>query len=304
MPITSVVSASGGAGKTTLALLLSYYLALHVGDPRSVLLVDLDPTAGLSLRIFGDESYIELCKRRKSLYHLDLDWSQGVAVDVDKYVERPGSAAPAIANIAVLPPGEDETGDVASRVDEWFRYGDRDRLLRLLKESHALEKYRYIVVDTAPFFDVRYTVAAIAASDLVIIPLRPTVTDLVRTKRMVERLKKTGVADKPIFFLFNYDKDKLRQATATLLKLGFYVYKHGFSAQVQRRLMELITDLGRYGQFAKAVVPHIKQLSDSEFPARKISESEELYTCPAMAEVLKHIVPDKAPDCPAQYEEH
>lgn len=302
MPIASVVSASGGAGKTTLALLLGYYVATHAGDPRSVQLVDLDPTAGLSLRAFGDEGYVELCRKRKSLYHLDLDWTQGVAVDVDKYAERPGSAAPAISNVAILPPGEDESGDMASRVDDWFRYGDRERLLRLLKESHALEKYKYVIVDTAPFFDVRYSIAAIAASNVVLIPLRPTVTDLVRTKRMVEKLKKAGITNKPILFIFNYDKDKFRQATATLVKLGFYVYKHGGTAQVQKRLMALIEDLGRYGQFAKAVLPHIKQLSDSEFPANKIPEGD-LYTCPAMAEIFRHLAPDKTPDCPAHYEE-
>lgn len=301
MPIVAVISASGGAGKTTVALALAYYAAHTLADPRRALIVDLDPTAGLTLRALGDGGYGDLCRQGKTLYHMDLDFDRGTRVEVEKYVTRPGPAARAISNVALLPPGEDDEGDLAARVENWFLFGDRERLARLLKESQALERYSYVVIDTAPFFDVRYTVAAVAAADVAVITLRPTLTEITRTIRMLRRLRSAGIEMKPLT-LFNYDASRLVKETATLRELGFKTPgKTGAGVHPDQALRQFIERLTADGTPIKTVLQYRRELTDLEFP-RRSSDKLDLLICPVAAEIYRHLN-QEPPECPAAYEE-
>ena len=299
MPTVAVISASGGAGKTTVALALAYYAAHTLADPRSVLIVDLDPTAGLTLRALGDSGYGDLCQQGKTLYHMDLDFDRGRRVDVEKYATRPGPAAKAISNVALLPPGEDDEGDLAARVEKWFLFGGRDRLAKLLKESQALERYSHVVIDTAPFFDVRYTVAAVAAADVAVVTLRPTVTEITRTIRMLRRLRSAGIEIKPLA-LFNYDPGRLVRETSTLRELGFKIPGRA-SAHPDQKLRQLVERLTAEATPIKTVLQYKRELTDLEFP-RTSSDKLDLIICPAAAEIYRHLN-QHPPECPATYEE-
>jgi len=299
MPVVPVISASGGAGKTTLSLLLAYVLVKHVGvDPKRVLLIDLDPTAGLTLRVFGDETYDEMCKRRKTLYHMDLD-SKVKNVRVEDYVSYPGRFAEALSNVAVLPPGEDDGGDLRSRIEDWFKYGDREALIHLLERAGALSQYYYVIIDTAPFFDVKYTVAAAVASKRVVVPLRPTVTDITRTKRMVSALRSHNLDVDPVF-IFNFDKDKHVTEAATLVSLNIRV-PAAKRVNPNPKLREHIAELENYGNVVKSAIVYRKEISDAVFPRESPSERNEIAVCGPVVELLKAIGIN-APECP-DYEE-
>jgi len=295
MPVIPVISASGGAGKTTLSLLLAYVLVKHVGvDPKRVLLIDLDPTAGLTLRVFGDEAYDEMCKRRRTLYHMDLD-SKVKNVRVEDYVSYPGRYAEALSNVAVLPPGEDDRGDLRSRVEDWFKYGDREALVHLLERAGALSQYDYVVIDTAPFFDVKYTVAAVVASKRVVVPLRPTITDITRTKRMVSALRSHNLDIDPVF-IFNFDKDKFMTEAATLVSLNFRV-PEARRVNPNPKLREHLSELENYGNVVRSAIVYRKEISDAVFPRKSLSKEAESAVCNSLVEVLKAIGIN-APECP------
>jgi len=310
MPVViPVISASGGVGKTTISLLLAYMLKLLTHEPKRILLIDLDPTAGLSLRVFGDEEYDKICGARKTLYHMDLDF--GVKnVRIDDYVNFPGRYAEAIANVAVLPPGEDDRGDLASRIENWFEFARRERLVDLLESSGALSQYSHIIIDTAPFFDVRYTVVAVSTSERVVVPLRPTVTDIKRTERMLNTLRRLKYNVDPVF-IFNFDKDKFVREATTLLDMGYKIPESGKRSKIIPELRKLIKDLEeKYGTIVKSALVHRKSLSDAEFPrsyeesARKRSKEEDpaVLACTPMVDLLKALSVNVA-ECPFEYEE-
>ncbi len=68
--VIPIISAAGGVGKTTLSLMLSYVLSPHY----NVLLIDMDPTAGLTLRMFGDLTYRRLLDERRTLMDMIRDF--------------------------------------------------------------------------------------------------------------------------------------------------------------------------------------------------------------------------------------
>lgn len=300
MYVIPIISASGGVGKTTISLLIAYILVKYAqADPRRLLIVDLDPTAGLSLRVLGDEGYDEACRNRKTLYHMDLDF--GIKnINIKDYVNQPGRSAKALSNVSILPPGEDDRGDLASRIEDWFRYGRRERLKDLLNGSGASSQYDYVIIDTAPFFDARYTVAALSASNWVVVPLRPTVTDIRRSIRMVNTLRKHGLEITPVF-LFNFDKDRFVKEASTLSEMGFRVPKSK-RTNPDRKLGDMVSELERLGIVVRSIVAHYKDLSDAKFPYDELDEKVVVAVCNPIVELLNGLK-ISVPQCPSDYEE-
>lgn len=299
--VIPVISASGGAGKTTISLLLAYVLKKHAGvDPKRILIIDLDPTAGLSLRTFGDEEYDEICRRRRTLYHMDQD-ADTKNVRIEDYTNAPGRSAESISNVAVLPPGEDSQGGLSSRIEKWFTFAYKERLKALLEKAGALSRYDYIIVDSAPFFDARYTVVALATSDAgkAVVPLRPTPVDIKRTIRMVKTLREYMRVD-PVF-VFNFDKDKLVKEAVTLKSLGFDVPKPG-RANPSEQLKRLIGELESYGDAVKSAMVYYKDLSDVAFPREEPESTTMLAICNPIVDVL-NAMGANVPPCQARVEE-
>lgn len=178
--IISFISSSGGVGKTKLSLLLAYYLKHLVSK---ILFIDMDPTAGASLLLLEDEEfddYIEngktfstLIKRYLEKSKIEFDRTKITTNIGDKYID-------------LLIPGEDFI-DYIGKIWETPSAGLRFR--KMFNYIIPQHRYDYIIVDTAPFFDPRYTSLAIYFADTFIVPLRPSLIDLKRTHRMIDKIR-------------------------------------------------------------------------------------------------------------------
>ncbi|MGC8569955.1 ParA family protein [Caldivirga sp.] len=307
--VIPVVSASGGVGKTTLALLIAHYLVEYGEDPGKILAVDTDPTAGLSLKIYEDD-YDKINQLRRTLYHMFKDYDKGKNINIEDYVNLPGVSinASTLQNIRVLPPGEDDEGDLSNLVTLWLgEYGRGDALFTILDKSGALNHFNYIIIDTAPFFDKRYTSIALAKTDLVkvnkaVVPLRPTLTDIKRTNRMIQAiLRKINNEIKPIF-VFNFDKDMLRHEAASLREAGVEVLakgggssKNSKGASSLEEVIRAINSLKSVGKVVNVALTYMASLT--RFPEHEL-KNEEAYTprC-VVTSVISEFNPSIQPDC-------
>ncbi len=178
--VVSFISASGGVGKTKLSLILSYYLRTR---PLNVLLVDMDPTAGASLLLLSDEEYTKYVDEGRTLSRLmkrylsrsEVDFDRGVVTTRigDKYID-------------VLIPGDDFI-DYVEKIWQTASAGPRFR--KMFNYIIPKNRYDYIIIDNAPFFDPRYTSLVLYISDIFFVPLRPSLVDLKRTLTMIEKIR-------------------------------------------------------------------------------------------------------------------
>lgn len=213
------ISASGGVGKTTLSVLFAAYLQHVKGVPaREILLVDLDPTAGLSLLLLGDENYAKAEDEGKTLSAAYEDlFKRSRRVEPERYIcEAPFKDS----YFKVLVPGE----SFPRVVEELWRPGNPgESFRRLLEELGVYSSFRYVVVDSAPFFDERYTVLSLYSSDKYAVVLRPSIVDFRRTLRMIRYLAQhhsgrlggsTGAFYSKILAVYNLVDTGTREASA------------------------------------------------------------------------------------------
>ena len=175
--VASFVSASGGVGKTKLSLILAYHLSKN---GQRVLFIDLDPTAGASLTVLNEDEYDERVRKRSTLSDaLEQYLVQRAIVEPSSVI---AAARVGDAFVDFVVPGE----RLIRVVDELWKSSSAGlRFKRALESFIPFEKYDYIFVDNAPFFDPRYTALSLHISDCLFIPLRPSLIDLKRTSRMV-----------------------------------------------------------------------------------------------------------------------
>jgi chromosome partitioning protein len=181
----SFISASGGVGKTTLAILFAKYLIKVKGVPSlKILLVDLDPTAGLSLSLMDEIKYKERVENGWTLVNLYKDYQQGlISRKIDYYVKPVEHEG---IELNVLVPGE----ELEEIIEKLWHPGGGGEFLDLLENSGVYTYYDYVIFDSAPFFDMRYTVLSIYAASKYVVLLRPSLIDARRTSRMISRLIK------------------------------------------------------------------------------------------------------------------
>jgi chromosome partitioning protein len=182
--VVSFISASGGVGKTTLAILLAKWLIENrLVSPLKLLLVDLDPTAGLSLSLMDEEEYERRLSEGLTLVNLYRDYQRGLmsrkVSDYARPVKHEGR------ELQVLVPGE----ELELVADELWRTGrPGPKFLELMRNSGAYTLFDSVIFDSAPFFDTRYTVLSIYAAERYVVVLRPSLVDSRRTLRMLKRL--------------------------------------------------------------------------------------------------------------------
>lgn len=182
------LSASGGVGKTTLALHIAYRFLLEGND---VLLIDVDPSAGLSTALLGEARVEELGNKRRTLGDALEEFLKGEAVELSKYVERVTISSDKCGDRSLdLIPSGDALSDAMGLA--WFsgnRPSPENLLKNFLEKSGALERYEVVVLDTIPFYERRYTLTALQAADKAIAVTHPYGVEPARSRRMFLKLR-------------------------------------------------------------------------------------------------------------------
>lgn len=298
MKVIPIISAAGGVGKTTLSLMLAYVLSLN---HYNVLLIDMDPTAGLTLRMFGDLAYQELLNRRKTLMDIIKDFKVKKSLSIDDYVvygRQAGSLDndirlyPEFYDVAVLPPGEG--------FDEFFAkhlYKDVGKAIWRVLNKSDIDKFDVVIVDTAPFFDERYTWIALYNANRAVAVLRPTLTDVRRTNAMISKILESSEEDYddklPSFTLvFNFDYSKYMIEANTLenvLGIKRFIYKGSgkvasisikgsakrINDMLERSLRELTDRKDVSIDYLEHVVPYDVKFGDESFPQQVDNRSSD-----------------------------
>lgn len=179
--VISFISASGGVGKTKLALILSYYLRKEM--KKSVLFIDLDPTAGASFSVFDDEELENYIESNKSFSAMIKHYNEGRNIDYDNY-----RITARISGIYIdfIIPGDDLV-DVIE--DFWKKGSAGPTFSEKLREIIPFRRYDFVIIDTAPFFDPRYTTLTIYLSDYQVIPVTPSIVDIRRNIMMLKKIE-------------------------------------------------------------------------------------------------------------------
>ncbi len=183
--VISFISASGGVGKTTLSIILAAWLAKYRKvSSYNILLVDMDPTAGLSLALMDNKAYDTIVDSKMTLADMYFDrFKHRKNVKADDYVSP---AKVGDVHLRILVPGE----DFIDAVDDAWKAGNPGSIFRrLFEKAGVYSGFDYIIIDSAPFFDLRYTVLSIYLSSKYAVVLRPALIDCKRTLRMLHKLE-------------------------------------------------------------------------------------------------------------------
>ncbi|MDT7902879.1 MAG: ParA family protein [Caldivirga sp.] len=303
--IIPIISAMGGVGKTTVSLMLAYKA---VRDGLNTLILDLDPTAGLTLRVFGDIGYQALLEQGKTLMNLIRQFNKGAKVNLTDYATLMGYARgygidvmAEFNEVKVLAPGEEFEEFFAER-----QYMDVGNIIWNILDKAGVNQFNVVIVDTAPFFDRRYTLIAVRRASKAVVVVRPIVTDIMRTERMIKKLMNFFQEEDrqlPKFIIvFNFDPQRLaREATTVIKSLGIRVFKGEVgegskpsfravqgegSRMLERRLRDFISNFKDYVEFSRYAIPYFKAFGD-DFPHESIKKSDVMHLELAMNQIMR-----------------
>ena len=275
------ISASGGVGKTKIALLLTDFISKYFRDKR-VLFIDLDPTAGASLLLMDDNAFADLCRDKKTLTDMLIAFQDGKPINVENYITRVRIYH---RPIDFLVPGENPE-DLMFQMDRlWDSPEPGELFSSFLKEGGVDSYYDVVVIDTIPFFIKRYTSLASYIADRSFIVMRPSLIDIRRTRKMLnEKILKIRPSNSYIIFnmadsrvragfaLVQYyaDEDFIRKSKDSIYKPSKEVEKR---FETLKKEMDMLVGLNR----ATVLGIYLKRSTFiDEFPYRKGIEYEKL----------------------------
>lgn len=163
--IISINSHKGGVGKTTMAVVLPYYLKKHF---KKILLIDFDPQANLTRRIISRILHENNLKDVFEFIMLNDTTKESNLAELDKVLTRTFThvyinsefkisiLSSELALSSVMKKLYEETTIMVFRIIDFIK--------------HASQQYDLVIIDTPPSTDL-LTFSAIAASDYYIIPL-------------------------------------------------------------------------------------------------------------------------------------
>ncbi len=237
--IISFLSAPGGVGKTSMALLLGWFLKQN---GHNNLLIDLDPSLGLTLKLIKIQKYYhEIENKKKTSADLlrKIAKEEAVGTDYIYYLASTRFKSVTLDFIGSSIRLEDIMGDI------W--YGTSLGRHKKLKEALDLipeENYDYILIDVIPCYGLKYALLNIVAADHIIMPLRTTLNDIYRTRMMMNELQKKAKTEigreefqNKLYFCFNmvnsYDEDLVPKFGEWLLE--DFPDSHFFSQFIKKR---------------------------------------------------------------------
>ena len=270
--IVSFISASGGVGKTKLSLLFAYYLRKRFNV--RVLFVDLDPTSGASLLVLKDDVFDRYVNDGRTFSDMIKRYEDGVNVEFYRFkidVEVGDTF------IDFLLPGD----DLIDVVDRFWKTGAAGpRFRKMFKSMVPFSRYDYVIIDTAPFFDPRYITLSIYVSRFFVVPLRPSIVDVKRTIRMLNKIRgeleislegKGISADsflrKNVFGVFNLVPSNPRQAECQFVESFLQRRSPSSGGATRIRVERLLRQAQRLADIIRFIRSHVKASATLErFP--------------------------------------
>ena len=184
--VIAFLNMKGGVCKTTLCKEIAVYLTEKFA--KKVLVIDVDPQSNCTQSFFERYHVLEqktLIKENPSLPSIQKVFSPNIAkldrADLNEIVLK-------LSENLHLVPGELRTNFMER---ETGTGASEQRLLNFIKDNNLKELYDYVLVDCPPTYSF-YTIAALLACDLYLIPVTPDAYSLLGVnllQEVIERLK-------------------------------------------------------------------------------------------------------------------
>jgi len=169
--VYGIANQKGGVGKSTTCLALG---AALVEKEKSVLLIDLDPQAGLTISLGLDPDSFEETVYDAFMGNMSVN---EVAISTD------------IEGLELVPSNLDLSGatvELVQKGNDWQK-----TLKTVLAQDGVLDQYDYVLMDCPPSLGA-LTINVLAASDAVVVPVQLeylALTGLKQLNKIVDRVK-------------------------------------------------------------------------------------------------------------------
>ena len=225
MRVISFMNMKGGVGKTTLAVNLAYGLAYFHG--KKVLLVDVDPQFNATQSLLGEDAYMahlddpkkhtiedilvpKRAGRVRTLVGLSRPTKLGI--ELSTCICQIASETPTKGKLDLLP------SNLALVDVETAPRQSEGRLKRFIRQKAT--HYDFILIDCPPTISI-FTQAAILASDMYVVPVKPdplSVVGLPLLERWLEDyIEATGSSIVQAGLIFTMVRRPLPQAMKTVM---------------------------------------------------------------------------------------
>ena len=189
--VTSFINAKGGSGATTLAVNTAYSLVVH--HKASVLLIDLDIQFGVCAMCLDLRPKANILDALTQHQRLDPVFLQALTTEHKsglKVLASPGEIAP-ISNL-------------------------REEAVSKLVAA-AIEAYEYVIIDVPRLF-TPWTLAALRASEPVLLVVQNTLSTVIDAKNVLDHLPGLGVPEQNIEVINNRALSEARSVSLDRIK--------------------------------------------------------------------------------------